>query len=291
MTSRLRRDLPPPNPDFRSSADFWARVQMMSDAELLARAFVLFAGRAATDAETAQVAAGGAAAWRSAIRAVIQVGPAFDSFLIDAAMTQFLTLRTNPFLAISEEDYPVKKTLPFATDGLRFFKSAQREPNEFVRLTVERERPWTDVVMATSTYLNGPLASLYDATPMQPFKDATDLDVWRPANIPAPARIAGTQLTDAAGVLSSAAWRQLSGHADQPQPPPGLVADDAVPRDRHLGTRTTIGAGPCSSTTSRMAASTRVRGSSFTPPCAGPLGPPRWPNLFDPRAVGGYPYA
>jgi len=167
--------------------------------------------RAPTADEYTAVRNGGDAALRATMRSYMS-GKTFGAFLTDHAMTRFLTLRANPFTAISDTEFPVRQALtPVERD--RFFVSAQREPNEFVRYIVENELPWSEVVTADYSLVNGLLARVYAARVEHPFTDPADLDEWQKGVVAARPEL-NLAARDYAGVLSTAAY--LSGYSTTP---------------------------------------------------------------------------
>jgi hypothetical protein len=183
-------------------AGFWSGVQFSSDAAALAPAAVLFAGRNPTAAESA-TAAGGPDALRQTIRGFMQ-GAAFDRFLDEAGMTQFLTLRvvTRGDGGLIAADFPALASLAQA-DQARFDAAVQREPIELMKFIVDGDRPWTDIVQGNYTVANGVLAQYLGATVQGSFTNPANDSEWRQATIP-DARLGGVR--DHAGVLSTHAW-------------------------------------------------------------------------------------
>jgi hypothetical protein len=181
---------------------FWSGVSFIDDATTLARAAVLFAGRNPTTAEAA-AAAGGPDALRQTIRGFMQ-GPAFDLFLQESAMTQFLTLRvvTRGDGGLVPADYPTLASLAQADQG-RFDASVRREPIELMKFIVQADRPWTDMVAGHYTVVNAVLAQYLGAQVQGTFVNPKDDNEWLPATIPNAAL--GTT-REHAGVLSTHAW-------------------------------------------------------------------------------------
>jgi hypothetical protein len=183
------------------ASGFWSGVQFTSDAAALARAAVLFAGRNPTGAESA-AAAGGPDALRQTIRGFMQ-GTAFDRFLDEAGMTQFLTLRvvTRGNGGLIAADFPALASLTQA-DTARFDAAVQAEPIELMKFIVHADRPWTDIVQGNYTVVNGVLAHYLGATVQGAFTNPADDSEWRQATLPA--QIGGAR--EHAGVLSTHAW-------------------------------------------------------------------------------------
>ena len=139
------------------ASGFWSGVQFASDATTIARAAVLFAGRNPTAAESS-AAGGGPDALRQTIRGFMQ-GAAFDRFLDEAGMTQFLTLRvvTRGNGGLVAADFPALANIAQA-DTARFDAAVQQEPIELMKFIVNGDRPWTDAVQGNYTVVNGVLA-------------------------------------------------------------------------------------------------------------------------------------
>jgi hypothetical protein len=184
------------------ASGFWSGVTFIDDATTLARAAVLFAGRNPAAAESA-AAAGGPDALRQTIRGLMQ-GPAFDRFLEESAMTQFLTLRvvTRGDGGLVTADYPPLANLTQADQG-RFDASVRREPIELMKFIVQGDQPWSDMVQANYTVVNGVLAKYLGAQVQGAFVNPADDNEWRVARIPN-ARLGTTR--EHAGVLSTHAW-------------------------------------------------------------------------------------
>ena len=183
------------------ASGFWSGVQFASDPATLARAAVLFAGRNPTTTESA-TAAGGADALRQTIRGFMQ-GAAFDSFLDEAGMTQFLTLRVVPRGngGLVAADFPALASIAQA-DKARFDAAVQHEPIELMKFIVNGDLPWTDMVQGKYTVANGVLAQYLGATVQGSFTNPANDSEWRQATIPA--QIGGVR--EHAGVLSTHAW-------------------------------------------------------------------------------------
>ena len=180
---------------------FWSGVQFNSNATMLARASVIFAGRNPTSAEIAAAAAG-PSALRQTIRSYMQ-GPAFNTFLDESGMTQFLTLRISPrgTGGLDPNDFPAIAGIS-QTDAGRFDSAVRREPIELMKFIVNGDLPWTDMVQGKYTVANGVLAQYLGASVTGTFTNPLDDNEWRQATIPA--LIGGVR--EHAGVLSSHAW-------------------------------------------------------------------------------------
>jgi len=184
------------------AAGFWSGVSFTDDAKALSSAAILFAGRNPNAGELA--AAGNATMLRQTIRGYMQ-GPAFDRFLDEAGMTQFLTLRVvtrNNNRGLVNADFPALANLAAADQG-RFDSSMRREPIELMKFIVNGDRPWTDMVAGNYTVVNGVLAQYLGAQVQGTFTNVADDTEWRQATIPE-ARLSATR--EHAGVLSTHAW-------------------------------------------------------------------------------------
>jgi hypothetical protein len=183
------------------TSGFWSGVQFASNATMLARAAVLFAGRNPTASESAAATAG-SAALRETIRGYMQ-GAAFNNFLDEAGMTQFLTLRVAPRGAngLVATDFPALASIAQA-DQARFDSAVQREPIELMKFIVNADLPWTDTVQGKYTVANGVLAQYLGANVQGSFTNPLDDSEWRQATIPS--LIGGVR--EHAGVLSTHAW-------------------------------------------------------------------------------------
>lgn len=193
-----------------AQAQFWQGVSFNDDATALARAAVLFAGRNPTAEERAAVTAGGANALRQTIRGYMQ-GPAFESFLNDVGDTHFLTPGVVVFgnnVGYNATDFPSAAdlinnvNLP-AGERNRFQASARREGLELMRFIVRNDRPWTHMVSANYTVVNGLMARYLNAVPEGTFVNPNDDNEWLPAQIPSQ-RLGG--MREHAGVLSTHPW-------------------------------------------------------------------------------------
>jgi len=182
---------------------FWAGVGVADDATVLAHAAMLFGGRNPSAAEYTAAAAS-PAALHSTIRGYMQ-GPAFDAFLAESGMTQFLTLRVVPRdsnQGLAAADFPALANIAQA-DKARFDSAVQREPVELMKYIVDGDRPWTDMVAGNYTVANGVLAQYLGAQVQGSFANPADDNEWRQATVPN-TRLSSTR--EHAGVLSTHAW-------------------------------------------------------------------------------------
>ncbi|GAB4465829.1 MAG: hypothetical protein OHK0044_04990 [Burkholderiaceae bacterium] len=185
------------------ASGFWSGVTYAADTKTLASAAVLFAGRNPTAEEEAAVRSGGSGALRQTILGYMQ-GPAFDRFLEEAGMTQFLTRRVvarNNNRGLVAADFPALANIS-GTDATRFDASVRREPIELMKFIVKNDRPWTDMVAGNYTVVNGVLAQYLGAQVEGTFTNAADDNEWLPARVPS--RLGGNR--EHAGVLSTHAW-------------------------------------------------------------------------------------
>jgi hypothetical protein len=187
-------------------------VQFASDAKVLAKAAVMFAGRNPNAAEATAVNQGGEAALRQTIRSYLQ-GASFDRFLEDVGDTHFLTpgalVRGNG--GLNAADWPTAGAV-LGANGVtqepqavrtRFDNSVRREGVELMKYIVRNERPWTEMVGGNYTVVNGLMARFLGATVQGSFVNADDDNEWRPAMLPSQ-RLGG--MREHAGVLSTQAW-------------------------------------------------------------------------------------
>ena len=192
--------------------NFWKGVQYSSDAALLAKATVLFAGRNPNAAEIAAANQGGEAGLRQTIRASMQ-GAAFDRFLEDVGDTHFLTpgVIVRGTGGYNATDWPTAGAV-LGANGVtqeaaavrnRFDASVRREGIELMKHIVRSEKPWTDIVAGNYTVANGILARFLGATVQGTFVNADDDTEWLPATLPEQ-RLGG--MREHAGVLSTQAW-------------------------------------------------------------------------------------
>ena len=205
----------PPPTTTSSAGGFWQDVAFVPDAAVLAKASVLFAGRNPSAQEAAGVASGGAAAMRTTIRGYMQ-GPVFERFLTDLGDTHFLTpgvvVRGNN-MGYNPADWPAAGAVLGAANVTqvdnatrnRFDAAAKREPVELMKYVVRNDKPYTEMVSANYTVVNGILAEYLGATVQGAFTNKDDDTEWRPATLPS-ARLGGTR--EHAGVLSSHPWLQ-----------------------------------------------------------------------------------
>lgn len=191
---------------------YWKGVGYRSDAALLAKATVLFAGRNPNAAEMAVVSQGGEAGLRRTIRATLQ-GAAFDRFLEEVGDTHFLSpgaiVRGNG--GYSATDWPSAGAV-LGANGVtqepqavrnRFDASVRREGVELMKHIVRSDKPWTDIVAGNYTVVNGLLARFLNATVQGTFVNADDDTEWLAATLPEQ-RLGG--LREHAGILSTQAW-------------------------------------------------------------------------------------
>ena len=202
-------------PPTATAGGFWQDVALASDATVLAKASTLFAGRNPSAQEVAAVSGGGAAALRQTIRGTMQ-GPVFERFLNDVGDTHFLTpgvvVRGNN-MGYNAADWPTagavlgaaNVTQVDATVRNRFDAAAKREPVELMKHIVRNERPYTEMVTANYTVVNGVLAEYLGAAVQGSFTNKDDDTEWRQATLPS-ARLGGTR--EHAGVLSTHPWLQ-----------------------------------------------------------------------------------
>ncbi len=203
----------PTNPT-TTAGGFWQGVSLASDAAVLAKASVLFAGRNPTTQEAA-TAGGGAAALRQTIRGYMQ-GPVFERFLNEVGDTHFLTpgvvVRGNN-MGYNATDWPTAGAVLGAANVTqvdtatrnRFDAAAKREPVELMKFIVRNDRPYTEMVSANYTVVNGILGDMLGATVQGTFTNKDDDAEWRQATLPSQ-RLGGTR--EHAGVLSTHPWLQ-----------------------------------------------------------------------------------
>ena len=204
---------PPPGPT--GAGGFWQDVALIPDTTVLAKASVLFAGRNPTPQEVAAVGSGGTPALRQTIRGYMQ-GPVFERFLNDVGDTHFLSpgvvVRGND-MGYNPLDWPTagavlgaaNVTQVAAAEQNRFDTSARREAIELMKFIVRNDRPYTDMVSANYTVVNGILAQYLGAAVQGSFTNPADDTEWRQATLPSQ-RLGGTR--EHAGVLSSHPWLQ-----------------------------------------------------------------------------------
>jgi len=198
-----------------SSGGYWSGVSFADNATVLAKAAVIFAGRNPTADEAAAARTGGQPALRQTIRSYMQ-GPVFEGFLTDVGHTHFLTpgvvVRGNN-MGYNVNDWPTAGAILGAANVTqvegavrnRFDASARREPVELMKHIVRNERPYTEMVSANYTVVNGILAQYLGAQVQGAFMNAEDDNEWRPATLPSQ-RLGGTR--EHAGVLSTHPWLQ-----------------------------------------------------------------------------------
>ncbi len=201
-------------PTTTGAGGFWQDVSLITDAAVLAKASVLFAGRNPTPQESTAAAAG-TTALRQTIRGYMQ-GPVFERFLNDVGDTHFLSpgvvVRGNN-MGYNALDWPTagavlgaaNVTQVAAAEQNRFDASAKREPVELMKYIVRNDRPYTDMVAANYTVVNGILAQYLGASVQGSFTNPADDTEWRVATLPSQ-RLGGTR--EHAGVLSTHPWLQ-----------------------------------------------------------------------------------
>ena len=151
-----------PAPTTTTAGGFWQGVAFASDATVLAKASVLFAGRNPTAQEAASVSNGGTAALRQTVRGYMQ-GLVFERFLNDVGDTHFLSpgvvVRGNN-MGYNAADWPTAGAVLGAANVTqvanavrdRFDASAKREPAELMKYIVRNDRPYTEMVAATTPW-------------------------------------------------------------------------------------------------------------------------------------------
>jgi Protein of unknown function (DUF1588) len=87
----------------------------------------------------------------------------------------------------------------------RFDTAAKREPVELMKFIVRNDRPYTEMVSANYTVVNGILGDMLGATVQGTFTNKDDDNEWRQATLPSQ-RLGGTR--EHAGVLSTHPWLQ-----------------------------------------------------------------------------------
>ncbi|MBI5721522.1 MAG: hypothetical protein HZC37_27945 [Burkholderiales bacterium] len=191
---------------------FWKGVSYGSNAALLAKATVLFAGRNPNAAELAAVNQGGETALRETMRAAMQ-GAGFDRFLEEVGDTHFLSpgALVRGTGGYNATDWPSAGAV-LGANGVtqvdnatrnRFDASARREGIELMKFIVRNERPYSDMVAGNYTVMNGILARFLNATVQGTFTNADDDTEWRQATLP-DQRLGGTR--EHAGILSTQPW-------------------------------------------------------------------------------------
>ncbi len=191
---------------------FWKDVNLASDAKVLNRAAVLFAGRNATAAEEAAVASGGMPVLRQTIRGYMQ-GPAFQAFLDETGETWFLTRSATILgnnMGYNATDWPSAANVinnmnldATLNERNRFTTASRLEPIEMMKHVVNGDKPWTDMVAGNYTVVTALVAQYMQATVTGTFANPMDDTVFLPATLPNQ-RLGGNR--DHAGVLSTQAW-------------------------------------------------------------------------------------
>jgi len=200
---------PPPT---TASGGFWQDVTFAGDTQVLAKATVLFAGRNPSTDEVAAVSAGGQTALRQAIRATMQ-GPVFERWLDDVGDTHFLSpgVPVRGDTGYNATDWPSAGAVLGAANVTqvdnatrnRFDAAARREGIELMKYIARGDKPYTDIVTANYTVVNGILAQYLGATVQGAFTNAADDTEWRQATMPSQ-RLGG--MREHAGVLSTHPW-------------------------------------------------------------------------------------
>jgi hypothetical protein len=199
---------PPPS----ASGGFWQDVAFAADSAVLAKATVLFAGRNPTADEMAAVSSGGANALRQAIRGTMQ-GPVFERWLDDVGDTHFLSpgVPVHGNTGYNATDWPSAGAVLGAANVTqvdsatlnRFDAAARREGIELMKFIVRGDRPYSEIVTANYTVVNGILAQYLGATVQGSFTNPADDTEWRQGTLPSQ-RLGG--MREHAGVLSTHPW-------------------------------------------------------------------------------------
>jgi hypothetical protein len=215
MTQQVCTTTTSVTPPASGAGGFWQGVAFAGDTTVLAKASVLFAGRNPTPEEATAVSAGGTPVLRQTIRGYMQ-GPVFERFLNDVGDTHFLSpgvvVRGNN-MGYNPLDWPTagavlgaaNVTQVAAAVQTRFDASARREQVELMKFIVRNDRPYSDMVSANYTVVNGILADYLGATVQGSFTNKDDDTEWRQATLPSQ-RLGGTR--EHAGVLSTHPWLQ-----------------------------------------------------------------------------------
>ena len=215
MTAQVCTTTTTVTPPASGTGGFWQGVAFASDATVLAKASVLFAGRNPTPEEATAVSAGGTPVLRQTIRGYMQ-GPVFERFLNDKGDTHFLSpgvvVRGNS-MGYDPLDWPTAGAVLGAANVTqvaaavqnRFDASARREQVELMKFIVRNDRPYSEMVSANYTVVNGILADFLGATVQGSFTNKDDDTEWRQATLPSQ-RLGGTR--EHAGVLSTHPWLQ-----------------------------------------------------------------------------------
>ncbi len=199
---------PAPNP----AQVFWEGVTLASDAKILARAAILFAGRNPSAAEEAAVMSGGTPVLRQTIRGYMQ-GAAFNAFLDESGETWFLTRGATILgdnTGYSATDWPsaanvINNTNLQPNERNRFIAGARAEPIELMKYIVNGDKPWTDMVQGKYTVVNAIVAQYLQANVTGTFADPMNDMMFLPATLPSQ-RLGG--MREHAGVISTHAWLQ-----------------------------------------------------------------------------------
>ncbi len=133
-------------------------------------------------------------------------GDAFDAFLNDAGDLHFSTQRIDPFndkTGVNNTDFPKLNGIQ-TNDKNRLSASIKKEPIELLKYIVKNDVPYTDILTANYTVVNGIMADKLDAiVAPQPFTNSSDDKEFRKATLPESRR---GGLREHAGVLSTHAW-------------------------------------------------------------------------------------
>lgn len=191
-----------------ATGEFYKSVKFADDATMLQKASVLFAGRNPTAMEKSAVAGGGDAVLRQQIRAYMDGGPAFDSFLTEAGHVQFLVNGVVVFdqnRGLNAADFPMAAAVinnqnPPAGVRARFETAMRFEPVNTMKYIVKGDRPWTEIVAGKYTVVNGVTAPLLGAQVQGTFMNPADDNEFLPAVIPN-ARLGGNR--EQAGVMTT----------------------------------------------------------------------------------------
>ena len=193
-----------------ATGEFYKSVKFADDLTMLNKASVLFAGRTATDVETAAVAGGGDTVLRQTIRSYMQ-GPSFDNFLTEAGQVQYLVNGVVVFgndRGLDSADFPLAAAVidnqnPPAGVRARFETTMRNEPINLQNFIVKNDRNWKEIVSARYTVLNSVTAGLLGAQVQGTFMNPADDTEFLPAVIPN-ARLGGMRETS--GVLAQHAF-------------------------------------------------------------------------------------
>ncbi|MBA2662873.1 MAG: DUF1588 domain-containing protein [Bradymonadaceae bacterium] len=171
-----------------SSHDAFDDLTMLSPTQTLRKAALHLVGRLPTTNEYAAVEAGGEAALKTTLTAMMGEDAFYDRlstlwndiFLTD----RYLSYRGHATGVLYREDFPRTQEwfagLDDATkDRVNF--AVAREPLELINYIVRNDRPFTEIITADYTVFNPFSANLYEV-PLQ-FTNAQDAGEWRAAKI------------------------------------------------------------------------------------------------------------